>query len=105
MVTFEFKQDVLETILGAIPGEFRSQAERALGRSPFSISIDHLIKLKCVTRLGEVTAGEHESFVPFEIVSVQRAEFRDDEWVEVAIGLPDYMFSLAKLIGSHQETV
>jgi hypothetical protein len=105
MATFEFKQDVLETILGAIPSEFRSQAERALGRSPFSISIDRLIKLKCVTRLGEMTAGEHETFVPFEILSVQRAEFRDDEWVDVPIGLPDYVLSLAKLIGKRGEDV
>jgi len=103
MATFEFKQDVLDTILGAIPGEFRSQAEHALERSPFSISIDRLIKLKCVTRLGEVTEGEHDAFVPFEIVSVQCAEFRDDEWVDVPIGLPDYMFSLAELVGKHRE--
>jgi hypothetical protein len=98
MATFDFGREVLDAILGALPSELLHCAERALSRSPFGVSIGRLLKVDCLTRLGKLTKGEHDYFIPFEVTSVLAADFRDDEWVEVPDGMPDHVECLVRTL-------
>lgn len=96
MATFDMDQVALDAIMNVLPPALGSRARAAIAAAPFMISLDQMVKIHCLARLGPLTSGEHERFAPFEIVALKSVTLSDDEWSVSPDDVPAHVFSLMR---------
>ena len=74
-VSFDFNAQLLSDILKRVPEDFSQELHEQLGQQPFLADIDGKICLTCRGRLGELTTGAFEQFVPIELEEITEVSF------------------------------
>jgi hypothetical protein len=69
-VTVDYNQVQLDTILSLVSEQTRQEIYIALQRAPYRIQFSNPIEIVMEAKLGELTRGEFEEFVPFVIVNI-----------------------------------
>lgn len=85
MTTFDFGEDVLHTILTALPAPQRAQICTALSRMPYNIDVDAKIRVHWKAHLGEPVQGANEQFIPMVVTGVLKVEYDPS----MTLGPPD----------------
>ncbi|MEN1626214.1 hypothetical protein AAIH53_29325 [Pseudomonas aeruginosa] len=95
-VSFDFPADMLPSIVSGLPEPLGEMFIDALNRAPFQAAAGLVIELDIVARLGEVTAGHGEEFVPLLIDKITGARFNPAPVENDPKDIPDQVFQLRK---------
>ena len=93
LASFDFDATTLGTIIACLPDGLKAEAEEALSRAPFQVQVDFMIEADLVTRMGPLTRGADDSFVPFIITRVAGTRFSTASHQE-ANDVPPHVFCL-----------
>lgn len=69
-VSFDFNKQIFDELMSRLPEQFSNSICDALCRQPFRIEVDCKIILSCNSKLGEITQGSFEKFVPLVITEI-----------------------------------
>ena len=81
-VSFDFSGDIMSDIIMGIPGEYASELKGNLQNQPFSFRADAKICISCKGRLGDLTTGDFEKFVPVLVDEIIDVSFNPYEKLE-----------------------
>ena len=73
LATFDIDATLISRLFTCLPSLVSDQAQYALSKAPFSISLDRILAVDIVARVGPLTQGQHEPFVPFEVLDIPEA--------------------------------
>lgn len=96
MVSFDFRPDLLPSIVAGLPDLLRDAFLHALDRVPFQACADLMIVLDIDTKLGPETQGAAETFIPFLITKVMGSRFDPFPGGGEVVGTPAHIFRLSK---------
>lgn len=104
-VSFDFPANMLPSIVSGLPGPLGEMFIDALNRAPFQAAAGLAIELDIVARLGEVTEGHGEEFVPLLIEKITESRFNPEPVENDPKDVPDHVFQLRKVFTiSHRES-
>lgn len=92
--SFDFHQDMLPSIVSGLPKQLADRFTEALKRTPFQAAAGLVIELDLTVRLGEVTQGQSEEFVPLIIQEVHNSRFNPAEIPNDPNDIPPHIFKL-----------
>lgn len=96
-VSFDFPFRLLPEIVSGLPLELADRFSNALGNAPFQAAAGLVIELDLVARLGDVTIGQDEEFVPLVIEEIYKSRFNPEPVENDPKDIPDYVFQLRKM--------
>jgi hypothetical protein len=95
LASLDFPEDALAPMLSCLAKPLLDGVLLALTRSPFLVVLDQMVEVDLLVTLGPLTKGEHDSFVPLEVVAVRATRFdRDDKPPDEEV--PHYVHSLRR---------
>lgn len=77
-VSFDYTNEVLLEIVAHLPEDYAHELNEHLQQQPFRFDVDGKINISCRGRLGELTQGEFELFVPVKIEELIEVAFHAD---------------------------
>ena len=92
--SFDFHPRLLEKIVSGLPSGLAEVFVDALNRAPFHAAAGLVIEIDASLKLGDVTQGQSESFIPLLIDDVLASRFNPEPLPEQADDLPPYVFNL-----------
>jgi hypothetical protein len=95
IASFDFPGEALAPMLSCLAEPLARRVADALSRSPYQASVDYMLELDLGVRLGRLTRGQHDSFVPFVIMVIEATRL-NREVIPLGEELPAYIFSLRK---------
>lgn len=104
LASFDFAPPHLESMLACLAWPLATQVRRALSNAPYQASLDLMLEIDCVTRLGVLTKGLHESFVPFVVTEIIESRFNRTPLDHEPIDIPEHIFRLRRAFHSLQES-
>lgn len=93
-VSFDFHPDMLHDIVSGLPKDLGTSFIAALKRVPFQAAAGLVIELDLTARLGNVTEGQSEPFVPLIIEEIITSKFNPSEVPNDPNDIPPYVFKL-----------
>lgn len=78
-VSFDYSSDILKDIIIGIPEEYAAELKEGLQNQPFQFRVDAKISISCRGRLGDMTTGAFEKFVPVLVDEIIDVSFKPHE--------------------------
>jgi hypothetical protein len=75
LLTIDFDAMLLSAVLAGVPDPTRTLITDALSRFPYQVDLAAKVRISGVARVGAVTEGHFEPFVPLHLVKVSASEF------------------------------
>lgn len=94
--SFDFPAAMLPEIVAGLPAPLGARFIDALKRAPFQAAAGLVIELDLAARLGEITMGHDEEFVPLIIEQVLESKFNPAPVSGDPNDIPDHVFQLRK---------
>lgn len=95
-VSFDFPETMLPEIVAGLPPPLKEMFMDALKRAPFQARAGLAIELDLSARLGELTKGRDEEFVPLIIEEILDSRFNPETVKGDPGNIPDHVFQLRK---------
>jgi len=95
LASLDFPEDALTPLLSCLPRPLLDGVLLATSRSPFTVSLDQMVEVDLVGTLGPLTNGEHDSFVPIDVIAVRGTRFDPSE-KPPRDPVPNYVHSLRR---------
>jgi hypothetical protein len=92
--SFDFHSKMLATIVAGLPLTLADRFVEALNRTPYQAAAGLVIELDLTVKLGELTQGQSESFIPLIIQQVHDSRFNPTEVPNAPNDIPPYVFKL-----------
>lgn len=92
--SFDFHPKMLDSIVAGLPAPLGVRFIEALNRSPYQAAAGLVIELDLTAKLGELTQGQSESFVPLIIQQVHASRFNPTEVPNDPNNIPPHVFKL-----------
>lgn len=96
LVSFDFTPGLLEPILTCLASPLAEQIRGALSHAPYRAQVDMMLEVDWKTRLGLLTKGRDDSFVPFVVTEVLAARFNRTALEKEPDDIPDGEFRLRR---------
>lgn len=94
LVSFDFDRTILNEMISCLPIELQDSFISALSRNPFQACADLMIEVDVTTKLGDITEGAYEKFVPLIIHEVHGTRFDPSPDVPEPTDMPDTIYRL-----------
>lgn len=94
MVSFDFANPMLTTIVSSLPDQLESQFLNAMSRAPFKACAGLAIELDLRCHLGDLIEVPGEQFAPLVVDEVLASRFVPDPGVPEPTDVPDEVFKL-----------
>lgn len=94
--SFDFPVEMLPAIVAGLPPPLGEMFSDALKRAPFQAAAGLVIELDLAARLGEVTKGHDEEFVPLLIEEIMESRFNPEPVENDPKDVPEQVFQLRK---------
>lgn len=95
-VSFDFEKKFLEQIVEGLPNGLREDFVGALNRTPYQASAGLHIQATITSKIGDLTEGAYEKFVPLVVQKVEGSEFVPIIDEEPPQDIPEHIFQLHK---------
>lgn len=92
--SFDFHPNLLPIITSGLPSELANKFVEALNRNPFQAAAGLVIEIDATLKLGAITQGQSETFIPLIIEEVMDSRFNPDPIDEEMKDIPPYVFNL-----------
>ena len=92
--SFDFHSNMLETMVAGLPSALAERFVEALNRTPFQAAAGLVIELDITVKLGQLTQGQSESFIPLIIQQVHDSRFNPTDVPNDPNDIPPYVFKL-----------
>jgi len=102
LANFDFSTEVLTALLSCLAKPLLEKVTSALSRAPFQVGLDLMIEVDWRTRLGPVTAGTDEYFVPLLVTEVFAGRLNRTP-VSGKSDIPAHVFSLRQAFDALQD--
>ena len=93
-VSFDFHPEMLDSIVVGLPALLGDRFIEALNRTPYKAAAGLAIELDLSAKLGELTQGQSESFIPLIIQQIHASRFNPTEVPNDPNDIPPYVFKL-----------
>jgi hypothetical protein len=93
-VSFDFPNELLEPIISGLPTPLAKEFRQALSCAPFQASADLVIELDIKAKLGVLTKGQNESFIPLIIEEILASRFNPEPLDKEPNDIPSHIFRL-----------
>lgn len=93
-VSFDFSANLLPKIVAGLPPELAEMFTDALGRAPFKAAAGLVIEIDIEARLGNLTRGRDEEFVPVVIDNILASRFNPEPVADDQNDIPSHVFQL-----------
>ena len=94
--SFDFPVEMLPAIIAGLPPPLGEMFSDALKLAPFQAAAGLVIELDLAARLGEVTKGHDEEFVPLVIEEIMESRFNPEPVENDPKDIPEHVFQLRK---------
>jgi len=94
--SFDFPAEMLPAIVAGLPSPLGQMFNDALKCAPFQAAAGLVIELDLAARLGEVTRGRDEEFVPLVIEEIFESRFNPEPVANDPQDIPEHVFQLRK---------
>jgi hypothetical protein len=94
--SFDFPVEMLPAIVAGLPPPLGEMFSDALKRAPFQAAAGLVIELDLAARLGEVTKGHDEEFVPLVIEEIMESRFNPEPVENDPKDIPEHVFQMRK---------
>ncbi|MBT3067119.1 type I restriction enzyme HsdR N-terminal domain-containing protein [Rhodoferax sp. U11-2br] len=94
--SFDFSAGMLPAIVAGLPEPLGGMFSEALNRAPFMAAAGLAIELDLAARLGEITKGHDEEFVPLVIEEIFESRFNPEPVANDPQDIPEHVFQLRK---------
>jgi len=95
-VSLDFPATMLPQIVAGLPPPLGDKFTEALKRAPFQAAAGLVVELDISARLGELTKGRDEKFVPLVFGEILESRFNPDPVPDDPGDIPDHVFQLRK---------
>ncbi|MDR8394588.1 type I restriction enzyme HsdR N-terminal domain-containing protein [Aliifodinibius sp. S!AR15-10] len=75
LVSFDFGQEIFKDLLDNLPDKISEGIQNTISRQPFRVQTNCKVIITCNSKLGSVTQGAYEKFVPLLITDLMEAHF------------------------------
>jgi len=94
--SFDFPAGMLPAVVAGLPPTLGNMFSDALKRAPFQAAAGLVIELDLAARLGEVTKGHDEEFIPLVIEEIFASRFNPEPVANDPQDIPEHVFQLRK---------
>jgi hypothetical protein len=92
--SFDFSPEMLASVVAGLPAPLKDRFIEALNRTPYQAAAGLVIELDLTAKLGELTQGQSESFVPLILQQIHASRFNPAEVPNDPNDIPPYVFKL-----------